>query len=248
MLVPLQQVEVDHLLAAGDETHVERLLPDGPDRAERELEGLTGDEEGGMDLSGHVCRRRSEPREALVGKWRHDHPVERLATMGAYTELLVDLAFLEEGRRLDLRERGVLLAIDRPLEHGVGALAIEGVHGPQDGPPFLESAKKVCETDLPARGKARDDPFEIADVHPGEVDAGLDTSPRAAACRRQHLAHRGDGAFLLRLRSEITHEIALTACMRISFSPPGIHTPRRARTPSPPTSGNAARIRPERRG
>jgi hypothetical protein len=91
--------------------------------------------------------------------------------MGAYTELLVDLAFLEEGRRLDLRERGVLLAIDRPLEHGVGALAIEGVHGPQDGLSVLESAKEVCETDLPARGEARDDSFEIADVHPGEVDA-----------------------------------------------------------------------------
>ena len=66
VLVPLQQVEVDYLLAAGDETHVERLLPDGPYRAEREFEGLTCDEEGGMDLPGHMGRGRAEPGEALV--------------------------------------------------------------------------------------------------------------------------------------------------------------------------------------
>jgi len=204
-----------------------------------------------MDLSGTWCRRRSEPAEALVGKVEHDHPVEAACHHGAYTELLVDLAFLRKGRRLDLGERGVLLPSDRPL--GARRRARDrGRTRPAEGLPFLEGAKKVAETNLPARGRPETTRLRSPTSTRRRSTPGWDTSPRAAACRRNILAHPGNGTLLLRLRGEITHEIALTACIRISFQSARDPNAEESGTPSPPTSGNAggsaraARVRMKR--
>ena len=95
VLVPLEEVEVEELLAARDQAHVERLLCDAADRPEGELEGLAGDVVRGVGEWPVAGRCRAEPREVVLGAGGDDEPVERSAVVRADAELLVDLALLD---------------------------------------------------------------------------------------------------------------------------------------------------------
>lgn len=62
---------------------------------------------------------------------------------GARAELLVDLAFLDERGRGDVRHGGVLVVGHRPFHYQVLAFSIEGVHEPQHQQAVFDRAEEV---------------------------------------------------------------------------------------------------------
>ena len=102
MLVPMKQIEVEHLLPGGHQPHVQRLPADDPHGPEGELEGLAADHVR-LVVSGQMrALATSEPWEGVGAMWRQKDPVEPLVIVGADAVALIDLAFLDKRGRVEI--------------------------------------------------------------------------------------------------------------------------------------------------
>jgi len=227
VLVPVEEVEVEHLFAGGDQPHVERFPARGADGAEGKLEGFAADVVGRSQFAwdgGAVAA--VEEREGVFGVRRHQHAVERAAAVGADPELFEELALLDEGGRLEVGDRTVSLVGERRLEEQVALLAVERVDEPGEGAVLAGCAEEVGEADVLAcgeRGQRR--------CEPGLLDPG-----EKRAVRRFGGGEAGDAE----IGRCAVQRIAPIECMIRSLRPPGIQRPSRRRTAIPATSGRAA--------
>jgi hypothetical protein len=122
VLVPVEQVQVEDLLACSHQPHIQRLPAGHADGAEWKLERLARYHVRLVVTSKPGPLSSPQTRERVRAMRRHQNAVKPLVVVGTDAVVLVDLALLDERRRIEVGQGWKAIAIERGLEHQIALL------------------------------------------------------------------------------------------------------------------------------